>query len=170
MSGETRTWTINYPKGYSVTCMQSVVPEFKVREYRDADDRGFIDQQWGDSYRQSRRGLVVGATDDEQITIDWHVTHSDIDILCDHDNEGLLYGFCCHTGDAIHYVSLKRSVVKENLAADALRVLLGERLHRPCGFTAELVELVKLRAVPSQWYLDGTWYVREGRFVGGNAA
>ena len=54
----------------------------------------------------------------------------------------------------MHYVCVKRDIVRAGFGADIVRDLLGDRLERPCSFTHELVEMVDGKCgvrVPRSW-------------------
>ncbi len=93
-----------------------------------------------------------------------------VEVVCDPerpvagpDGPAVLWGFACTSGDVVHYVCVKRNVVKAGFGADIVRDLLGSRLQRPCWFTHDLVEMrtgacgVRL---PGLWGWDSLWLAR----------
>jgi len=85
---------------------------------------------------------------------------ADVSVLCDDEAERAILGFAVTEGDVIHYVMAKRSLHEHGVSADAFRLLLGERLSRPCVFSHELCEFRDYRsmleglAIPSTWAWD----------------
>ncbi|MES2359982.1 MAG: hypothetical protein V4529_16705, partial [Gemmatimonadota bacterium] len=70
------------------------------------------------------------------------------EVICDPERvyasaagPAVIWGFACTSGDVVHYVSVKRDVVRAGFGPDIVRELLGDRLDRACTFTHELVEM-----------------------------
>ncbi len=87
----------------------------------------------------------------------WAIT----EVICDPERvytsaagPAVIWGFACTSGDVVHYVCVKRDVVRAGFGADIVRDLLGDRLERPCTFTHELVEMTKGACgvrLPASW-------------------
>ena len=98
---------------------------------------------------------------------------TDVEVICDPDRvttgplgPAVIWAFAATSGDVVHSLVVKRSVARE-IGADLVRALLGDRLERPCAFTAELPEMTSGRCgvrLPSRWHLDPLWLPR--RLVG----
>ena len=176
---------------------------FQLRPYT-ADDEDFVVSSWIYSYARGRYGVVHGAhlpstvkgeskrpaeedwgefwREQQPIVVDL-IRRSDVQIACDPGAAGVIWGWCCSSGDTVHHVLVKRSVhrasvssdtrgiwsVTTGLSGDIYRGLLGERLERDCGYTFELVDMRRpeLRAqgiqIPRGWFADTTWFERQRR-------
>ncbi len=69
----------------------------------------------------------------------------------------VVWAWACCSGDAVHWVCVKRSVVRAGLGEDIVRDLLGDRLTREQRTTFELVDLAKLKMIPREWKRDRGW-------------
>lgn len=152
------------------------------RAYDPETDEDAVLFTWIRSLAGSRYGTQLGAhVAESDAARDFWDAHrpmvlrlmdaSDIVVICDPDRatvsaDGppLIWGWLCTEGEElIHYVLVKRNVVREGLGADIVRDLLGSRLSRPQRYTFELVEMKKLQRellVPISWALDTCHFAR----------
>lgn len=177
--------------------------DFALRPYT-AEDEDFVVSSWIYSYARSQYGVVNGAHIPQAVPgytkrpkeEDWGafwveqqpivtglVARADVQVACDAEAPGVIWGWACTTGDVVHYVLAKRSVhrasadrdergvwrVTTGISGDIYRALLGDRLRRTCGYTHELVDMrrAELRtqgiAMPRNWYPDTQWFERNRR-------
>lgn len=69
----------------------------------------------------------------------------------------VILGWACMSGEAVHWVAVKRSVVRAGLGDELVRDMLGDRLDRVQTTTFELVDLAKLKMIPALWTRDREW-------------
>lgn len=136
-----------------------------------ADDIGATVHLWLDGYRHSpfggrtyprkcreERGEFFEAEKHRPL---WHLRRGDVSFLVDDHDDDVIYGMAATTGDCVHYAMVKRYLADDE-KADALVLLLGDRLARAVPYTSDLYDLRRvLKRLPDGWYLDGGWYFRE---------
>ena len=165
-----------------MTCAPTQTLElFTTREMLrdDASDREFVGYHWACSYAKSwlaqhtrvdrsdaardteRRRFV----EQERPRIEWHLSRlqDTVTLLVDREHADIIYGFACATGDVVHYAMVKRDVARleHNLNRKLFKMMLGDRLTRPCAYTSQLVDMEMAQVLPRYWYIDGGWYFRE---------
>lgn len=167
------------------------------RGYIPAEDEDALVYLWCSSYLRSCEGIDRGAHlehgrgaeersspavreaarkmwAEQAPLVEVLLASTDVEVICDPqrplttaEGPAVIWGFAATTGDVVHFVCVKRDVVKAGFGPDIVRDLLGSRLERPCYFTHELVEMrtgacgVRL---PRNWGWDSLWLPR--RLVG----
>jgi hypothetical protein len=119
------------------------------------------DEQRGD---EKQRANIRGMWAEQAPLVEQLLRSTTVEVVCDperayasDDGPSVVWGFASTSGDVVHYVSVKRNVVKAGLGPDIVRALLGDRLDRKCFYTHELVEMVSGDCgvrLPSTW----TWH------------
>lgn len=154
------------------------------RPYNPAWDEDAVMYLWLKSYCHSRAGLRAGAHVDatpaeiqfiaeHRPIVEWLLTNAKTEVLCDPERvepsdlgPPVVWAFACTSEpDVVHYALAKRSAMRVGLSGDMLKELLGERLHSPCIYTFDQVELSARRCEmhgiqrPTAWRPDPTWLV-----------
>jgi hypothetical protein len=173
------------------------VSEWTKRAYIPSEDEDALVYLWCASYLRSLEGIARGAhlehgrAAEERTSpavreaarkmwaeqaplVELLLSTTDVQVVCDPARPltspagpAVIWGFASTTGDVVHYVCVKRDVVKAGFGADIVRDLLGDRLERACTHTHDLVEMrtgtcgVRL---PRNWGWDSLWLPR--RLVG----
>lgn len=159
------------------------------RPYDPATDEDGVVYTWLRSYARSRYGMSLGAhrpnTDEAREFWDEHrplvldlIARSTITIACDPGAPAVIWGWVAIEGPWLHYVFVKRNVVRAGIGVDIVRDLLGELVKKPMAYTLEQVEMWGLRRdhierrdkfasgadgidFPPQWYPDFTYFARK---------
>lgn len=150
--------------------------EWTVRDFLP-DDENCVVSTWLKSYAHARE---VRGGDFPSANIDGHpdeirfwrvhqpivealTRFGQVRVVCDpnratYDNgPAVVWAWSCTSEDTVHWVCVKRSVVRAGFGEDIVRDLLGERLERPQQTTFELVDLAKLKMVPEDWFRATHW-------------
>ncbi len=155
-------WNASYARGDEGQERGAHVRELAARESAgSACVRSNVRELWAEQAPLVER--LVGAP--------WVTT----EVVCDPervrttaDGPAVVWGFAATSGDVVHYLVVKRDVVKAGFGPDIVRDLLGDRLERPCTFTHELVEMTSGRCgvkLPRSWRWEWSlWLPR--RLVG----
>lgn len=173
--------------------------EWLKRPYVREDDEDACLYLWVSSYLRSEEGIARGAFvpggnreasatreaarsmwAEQAPLVEVLLASTDVEVVVDPlrphasaDGPAVIWGFAATTGDVVHYVCVKRDVVKAGFGPDIVRDLLGSRLDRPCSFTHQLVEMLPTGRstpppcgvrVPPGWGWDSLWLPR--RLVG----
>ncbi len=132
--------------------------------------------------RQSNREAERSYWNDMAPVFEWLLRspHVDVAVVCDSTRPrrseagpAVLWGFAITSGDVIHYVSVKRTIVQAGLGPEIVDALLGARLQRACTYTLELTEMrtgkcgVSMPRCPDAtgerrqlWVCDPSWFAR----------
>lgn len=148
------------------------------------DDEGALSYLLGVAYSRSRAGQRAGASragyrvdkpdpqavarqkaflDAHRPVWAWLLANADVELLVDPDKPWIIVAWLITSGDVVHAVGCKRSLIEAGVAADAVRDLLGERLGRHQVSSLELPQM-RTRGPdafgidrPQNWSLDPTW-------------
>lgn len=158
-----------------------------IRPYmpESADDEALY-YMLGIAYTRSRAGMRAGAcnagrqirgprNEDEVLrqkaflavhrpVWTWLLAHADVSIACDPEAPHIVWAWLVTSGDVVHAVGCKRSLVEAGISQEVVRDLLGDRLtkHQVCS-----LELPQMRTRggtdaigidrPREWSMDPTW-------------
>lgn len=148
------------------------------------DDAGALGYLLGVSYARSRAGQRAGAShagrrnaqpDPQAVAKQkafleahrpiwaWLLEHADVALLCDPERPWIIEAWLVTSGDVVHAVGCKRTLIEAGIAADAVRELLGDRLTRHQVVSLELPQM-RTRGPdavgidrPQSWSMDATW-------------
>ncbi len=94
----------------------------------------------------------------------WLLKNAEISLAVDREKPNeRIWAWLVTTGDVIHAVGCKRSLITEKLSSDIVRDLLGTRLmrHQVCSLELPQMRTRGAEAIgidrPSSWSLDPTW-------------
>lgn len=93
----------------------------------------------------------------------WLLGHADVELLVDPDAPWIIVAWLITSGDVVHAVGCKRSLIEAGVAADAVRDLLGERLgrHQVCSLELPQMRTRGPDAIgidrPREWSMDPCW-------------
>jgi hypothetical protein len=94
----------------------------------------------------------------------WLLQNADVLVAVDREKPtDRIWAWLVTTGDVIHAVGCKRSLIAEKLSADIIRDLLGVRLakHQVCSLELPQMRTRGAEAIgidrPSSWSMDPTW-------------
>lgn len=154
------------------------------RPYEPKDESGVL-YLWLKSYAYSRYGRARGAerehTEGERNywrehapMVEYLLKRTETTLAVDPEEPGVIWGFACTSGDTVHYMVVKRSVLRlmgSDFAGEMMRDLLDGRMERACGTTHELPwkdcgltmpeEPAPNGRMRPRWHLDTTWFGRQ---------
>lgn len=94
----------------------------------------------------------------------WLLANAEVTLAVDSEKPATqIWGWLATSGDVIHAVGCKRSLIAEKLSTDVARDLLGDRLrkHQVCSLELPQMRTRGSEAIgldrPSSWSLDPTW-------------
>ncbi len=70
----------------------------------------------------------------------------------------VILGWAVIAGDVVYGMGVKNSAIQAGFGADIARALLGERLQGKQTYAMDLVDLWRLRLVPSDWQNGTEWW------------
>lgn len=145
----------------------------------EADDENCCVSMWLKSYAHARevsdagfRKASVDGSDDElrywsthQPIVSALLGSSEVRVACDParvatgDDGGpsVIWAWACVGPDSVHWVGVKRSVVRAGLGEDIVHNLLGDRIDREQTVTFELTDLKRIGLHPEKWRRDRGW-------------
>lgn len=148
---------------------------WKKRAARPYDEE-FLVAAWLRSCASSREGQAAGAKPHTSARerfwqhhrpyVLWLLEHADVEVLCDPEDEAVIWAYACTSGDVVHACILKHEAVQAlglDDAAEMARDLMGDRLTRSCGYTFWLSDLARLRMLPHDWYQSAVWLAENYR-------
>ncbi len=132
-----------------------------VRPYNPARDEDGVVYLWIKSFAHSGFGRAQGAhidgSDAERAYWAQHrpvvmklLEHADTQVLCDPEDDGVIWAFACAKGPVVHYAVVKRKF--RDFAGDMFKALLGDRYDTPCMYTHDLAGTGF--QVPQKWTLN----------------
>lgn len=137
---------------------------WKLRAYVRETDEGMVLATWLASIARSRYGRTIG---DKRIIWSTHRTcilRAMADavtlVACDADDESVIWGWASFGDGVVHYVFVASDVVRAGIGGEVATSLIGGVSKGPVGYTMEQVELRRLKALPSHWYPDFTYWLR----------
>lgn len=93
----------------------------------------------------------------------WLLENADVTLAVDREKPTRIWAWLVSSGDVIHAVGCKRSLIAERLSVDVVSELLGDRLgkHQVCSLELPQMRTRGSEAIgldrPSSWSLDPTW-------------
>ena len=100
----------------------------------------------------------------------WLLEHADLTIACDPEAPHIIWAWLVTSGDVVHAVGCKRSLIEAGLSVDVVRDMLGVRLrgHQVCSLELPQMRTRGPEAIgldrPREWSMDPTWLLtRMGR-------
>lgn len=154
------------------------------------DDEGALSYLLGVAYARSRAGQRAGASragfrteapdphavarqkaflDAHRPIWTWLLAHADVELLVDPEKPWIVWSWLITSGEVVHAVGCKRSLIEAGVAADAVRDLLGERLarHQVCSLELPQMRTRGPDAIgvdrPREWSMDPTWLLARMR-------
>lgn len=115
---------------------------FTVRHYRHTDEN-FVVQTWLDSFSHSHYGRMFGARDgklwdtfdriwtEHRRIVTALIVEANIDVVCDDDDENLIFGWACTEPGILHYAVVKRTAIDDGFGREMIGLLLGDRMKEP---------------------------------------
>lgn len=107
-----------------------------------------------------------------KVVWDWLLEHADVQIAVDREAPHIIWAWLITSGNVIHAVGCKRSLIEAGIAKDVVRDILGDRLRQHQVCSLELPQMAtysnKTEAIgidrPANWSMDPTWLLT--RMVG----
>jgi hypothetical protein len=144
-----------------------------------AEDEDCVVATWLRSLCYSRAAVDLGFPEarrsysDDQVAF-WSLNHpivtavartADVTVLCDperaHHAPGqpaIILGASIVAGNTVYGAWVKNKLLKSGFGGEIMDALLGDRLDRPQVMVMELVDLLRLKAVPEEWVIDASWW------------
>lgn len=93
----------------------------------------------------------------------WTLANADVSVAVDREKPWRIWAWLAATGNVIHAVGCKRSLITEKLSVEVVTELLGDRLrkHQVCSLELPQMRTRGREAIgidrPHSWSMDPTW-------------
>ncbi len=98
-------------------------------------------------YWRVHQPVVVGLVSATTITVACDPQRSSYD----DGKRAVIWAWAACSGDEVHWVGIKHSVIQAGLGPDLLRAVLGDRMDREQRYTSPLRDLRRIQEYPAQW-------------------